>query len=231
MKTKSLIALTAALMLCTTSTTFAQTSAGNVGAGASVDGGATAGDTSVDAGVDTEVDVTLDTNSDGTVDEDETAGGGDSGGNTGGATGGTDLDIDGDGIISEEEQAAGDAINNDEDNSPSGIQDCASVDMSGMGTMAADTVASISAATTVNIVRLSDCDDDGGADLDSEVQSALFGNEAIAAQLAQQGVGGGEILGVSGSGGSITVYVAQGDSDSNDDDAAAGTSTDGTSAQ
>jgi hypothetical protein len=98
--------------------------------------------------------------------------------------------------------------------------------------MAAGDVSALASASSVTVVRLTDCEGDSGADLDSDIEAALFGNTAIAAQLAQEGVGGGEILGVSASDGAVTVYFAQDDSESgegeaattSDDGAASGTS-------
>ena len=222
----SLLALSAALLLSTAGLSLAQEVSGGVGAGAGVEISGSSGDTSVDVDADADVDLSLDTNGDGTVDEGETAGGGNSsGGSTGGNTsGGTDLDTDGDGTVSAEEQAA--AGSDDDTDSPSGMQDCAAVDMSGMGSMAADDVANISSATSVTIVRLTDCEDDSGS-LNSEIESALFGNTAIAAELAQEGIGGGEVLSVTASDGMVTVYVASDDSESGDgsDTSTGGTST------
>jgi hypothetical protein len=237
MKTTSLLALSTALLLCTANVSIAQDVSAGAGAGASgsVSGSMDGVSTDVNAGA--EVDASVDTDGDGTADDDETAGDddADAGGNgtTGGSTSGdTDLDTDGDGVISDEEQAAAESDDDDDQDSPSGTEDCAAVDLSGTGMMGTDDVAAIASATSVTVVRLTDCEDDSSADLNSEVESALFGNSAISAQLAQQGIGGGEILGLSGSDGAITVYVAQDDSESGEGEAATsseGGSTSGTS--
>lgn len=250
MKSKSLLSLTAALLLCTASVSFAQdvsgsasgsagvsVGSGTVTGGATVTGsgsGSTDG-TSVGVGAGAGVDVSLDTNGDGTVDEDEQAAGGNpgtggtsSGGTATGGTGtsgGVDLDTNGDGTISAEEQAAG--VSDIDEASPSGIEDCSVIDAAGFTSMGSDQIMMIDSATSINVVRLSDCEGDRGADLNSDVEAALFGNETIANQLAQEGVGNGEIIAVSASDGTITVYLAQDDSETDGDGSVTGTESSG----
>lgn len=223
MKSVSLLSLTAAMILCVANPAFAQTVTGTVGAatGTTVDGGSvdTSLDTNADGTVDADetsagvkagasVDLTLDTNGDGTVDDEEAATGQDPA-----------LDTNGDGTISAEEAAAGQSDDDDD-------TECSTVDF---GTMAgADGIATIEAATTAQIVELSDCSDNPGETaIDSAVEAAVFGNQAIAAMLSAEGVGGGELLGVSVAGDSVTVYVENNEDDNQDDsdDAASGTTT------
>ncbi len=222
MKSVSLLALSAAMLFCTAGISLAQV--GSAGAGMGVNGsasgssdGASAG---VDAGADAGVSIGIDddTNNDDS-DDDAGTGGTAGGGTSGGTTGGIDLDSNGDGVVSEEEQAA---AGEDGDNaSPSGLDDCAAVDLSGAGMMGGSDITAIGAATSITVVGLTGCE--GGAKLNSEIESALFGNEEIAAQLAREGVGGGEVLGVSASEGAITVYVAEGDSETGDDESSVST--------
>ena len=214
------------MFLCTAGVSFSQDTSVGVGvngsASGSTDGASAGADVGVDAGVSVGTDDDDTTGDDDSEDDDDAGTGG---GTTGGATGGTGLDSNGDGTISEDEQAAaGNDDDDDDEDSPAGIEDCAVVDFSGTGMMDISDIAAISAATSVTVVRLTDCE--GEADLDSDLESAVFGNPTIAAQLAQEGVGGGEVIGISDSEGAITVYVAQDDSETGGGEGAI--STDGT---
>lgn len=204
MKAVSIPSLIAAMILCSSTLVFAQTANGTVGAaaGAAVQDGT--------------VDLSLDTNADGTVDADETAAGVTAGGSVD-----LSLDTNGDGTVDDEEAATGEepdmSLDTDGDGTVSAEEaaagaanmtttECSSVDF---GTMvSADGIAAIQAATTAQIVRLADCDDEQSAMIDNEIELAVFGNQSIAAMLSAEGMGGGELRGVTvGSEGSVTVFV------------------------
>lgn len=216
MKTNSLIALTAALFLSAAPLAIAQTA----GTGAAVDitldangdgtvdaseqgasAGATAG-VAVDA--DAAVDLSLDTNGDGTVDEAEASAGANA-----------SLDTDGDGIVSEAEAAAG------ADNSLTEV--CSSVDLGAMAMTMPEQAAAVAAATSAQVLRLTDCASDASGSLSADVLAAVTANEAIARVLEQETVGAGEILGLSVEDTAVTIYVRDDDDEDSADEGEAAT--------
>lgn len=242
MNSLSILGLAAALTLSASPLALAQSSVtGNVGVGTTVEGAVGGTDTSVGAGagagvtVDNNgVDLSLDTNADGTVDADEqnasTSTGGTAGGNaTGGGNDPTDvgvgtgaggqtgtdvsLDTDGDGTVSDEERANGEDMTSSLE--CSGVDLGTTVDAAGL-----ETIASV---TSAQIVRLTDCDDETTM-LRGDIESAVFANKDIAAMLAAEGVGGGQLRGVTVTNDTVTVYVDD-NSDMADGGSAEGTST------
>lgn len=190
MKTRSLTSLAVALLLCTSSIALGQTAVGTTVNDA---GAAVSAQTDVDAAAGATV-------------------GGTTAGVTAGASASADMSLDtnGDGTVDEAETAAGAA--NADSTTQSATDICSNVDLTAMDEAAqADAIA---AATSAQVLRLTDCEDGSGGSLSAEALAALTGNAAISRVLEQETVGAGEILAVSVDATSATIYVR----DENEDD-------------
>ena len=183
MKTRSLTSLAVALLLCTSSIALGQTAVGTTVNDA---GAAVSAQTDVDAAAGATV-------------------GGTTAGVTAGASASADMSLDtnGDGTVDEAETAAGAASADTATQSATDI--CSNVDLTAMDEAAqADAIA---AATSAQVLRLTDCEDGSGRSLSADALAALTGNAAITRVLEQETVGAGEILAVSVDATSATIYV------------------------
>ncbi len=218
MKTTSIIALTAALMISATPLAMAQTS-GTVNANANVSGSADTG-----AGANPSVDLSFDTDGDGVVSDAEAQAGSGEDANTAVETD-MSLDTNADGTISDEEAAAGGVAAGATAGASTGAAAGAAAtgatagaagsviacDATGfeMETMnGVDKVADISSATSAQVVPLSDCEEGNG--LSADVQNAITGNSVLADILRTESYNYDQIVGIDVTNGSATIYVAAG---------------------
>lgn len=201
MKLVSLLALTTALTIATPAVTIAQDATAGSTAEDAVTGaaGATAGG----ANASTETDASADANVD------------------------ANIDTDGDGQISEEEQAAADAAADTDGDGAVSAQDRAAADAAGL----ADTVtcpdtglesltgmqgevdeSSIATATTARIVVVSECE---AADVSAALagtgattlRTAIEANASLTAQIQARGATTADIVGAAMVGDVLTIYV------------------------
>jgi len=208
MKTTSLLALTAALLMSATPLAFAQSGTVGTTVDLSLDANAdgtvdateqAAGDAAANAEVDASIDLSLDTDGDGAVSEAEAAAGAE-------AEAGVDLslDTDGDGAVSEAEAAAGAAAETE-------ATECSTIDFAALLSNEPADAAAVAGATSAQVLRLSNCEDGTGNTPSADVLAALTANAAITTVLDQETVGTGEILAVTVDETAVTIYVRDDD--------------------
>jgi hypothetical protein len=82
-----------------------------------------------------------------------------------------------------------------------------------MASWTEEDMATLNAATNAQIIMVSGCDDDDAtvsttnSTTNADLNAAVFANQNLASQLAAQGIGSGEVLGVDLEGGNVVLYV------------------------
>ncbi|HEV7278314.1 MAG TPA: hypothetical protein VGN80_18700 [Devosiaceae bacterium] len=211
MKFVSLIALTAALAISSPTLTVAQdaTAGGTAGAAASGTADTEAGGTNASADTNAEAGVDANVDSDGDVDAGVDA----------------SVDTDGDGQISDEEQAAADAAADTDGDGVVSAEERAAAEAGGtascsevnIGTLAGmqqgAEEAAIAAATNARVVLVGDCAADElsstlASDGSVSVQSAVGSNPELVSQIQARGATVADIIGAAVVAGTLTIYVA-----------------------
>ena len=191
MKTKTLVALTAALFLSATPLVMAQAVNGSVAATLDSDPNTGNTATNADTNAGTNLDLTLDTNADGEISDAEAAAGASANGSAAATTAPAPAPKV-DAMAAGDTGAAGSSL---------------SCDDASTGAMAdADLMMALEGATSAQVLSLNNCEEGNG--LTADIQAAVSGNEVVSGVLRTEAVNYDQIVGITVVNNAATIYIS-----------------------